>query len=83
MSDRNSVFSSDRILKLFKGISYLFVAIALVNLLLQVMSHIFQGGSAISTIGILAQNIQFVVTSFFFVGFAEFIDIVRKKSDDN
>jgi F0F1-type ATP synthase membrane subunit c/vacuolar-type H+-ATPase subunit K len=83
MSDKNSISNSKRILKLFKGISYLFVGIALVNLLLQVMSHISQGGSAVSTISILAQNIQFVVTSFFFVGFAEFIAIVRNKTDED
>jgi|WetSurMetagenome_2_1015567.scaffolds.fasta_scaffold425531_1 hypothetical protein len=83
MSDHNSIPQSERILRLFKSISYLFMAVAIANLFIQVMAQIAGGGSAVSTIGILAQNIQSVVISFFFIGFVEFIAIVRNKSDED
>jgi hypothetical protein len=72
----------DTLLQLLRNLSYLFAGIALLNLFVQTIAFVIDYPPSIQLLNVIAGHLPAVISSFFFMAFVRFVEIVREARSD-
>jgi hypothetical protein len=75
--------ANDRLLRFLKNLAYVFCGVTVLNLFLQAFNYIANYPASVELINIIAVSLGPVITSFFFLGFVVFVDLVRGGPDED